>query len=258
MAVAAAVPWFVWVLVLAGDLAVVALVALAVLRHGGAGARGRARAVGAALSLWFVVAAALSGAGAFAGTAGPVPAVGLGVFLPILAGIAALAASRSLRAAVLAIPQRWLIGIQAVRVIGLVFLFELARGALPARFALPAGWGDFAVGAAALLVARAVSTTRPWGTWLALAWNALGLLDLAVAVGVGALSAEGPLRVFLDDPPTTALAQLPLSMIPVFGVPLFVLLHVASIYGLRAAAGRRHGAAGPEAPSVRFTPPRTA
>lgn len=255
MAVAAGVPWFVWVWVLAGDLTLVALVTLAVLRHGGA--RGRARAVGATLALWFVLAAALSGPGAFAGSAGPMPTIALGVFPPILAGIAALAASRRVRAAVLAVPQRWLIGIQASRVIGVVFLVELARGGLPPQFALPAGWGDLAVGAAALAAARAASSGSSRGARLAVAWNALGLLDLAVAVGAGALSAEGPLRVFLAEPPTTALAALPLSMVPVFGVPIFVLLHVASLYGLSAGAARRRAAAGSGAPSVSFTPPRT-
>jgi len=60
-----------------------------------------------------------------------------------------------------------------------------------------------------------------------------------VAVGVGALSAESSIRLFTGAPSTDAMAVLPLSLIPAFGVPIFVLLHVVSLLGLRARAKER-------------------
>ena len=229
---AALVPSFVWSIVFGVDVLLIAFVVLALRRHGGRGA-----AVAAVLfSAWFVLATVLAAAGVFAGGAERPPTIGMGVFPPILAGAAALASSRSLRARVLAIPQPWLVGIQSLRVIGVVFLVLLAQGALPRQFALPAGWGDMAVGAAAPLVAYALATRKRWAPRLAVAWNVLGLLDLGVAIGIGALSAESSIRLFTGGPSTDAMAVLPLSLIPTFGVPIFVLLHVVSLLGLRARA----------------------
>jgi hypothetical protein len=67
----------------------------------------------------------------------------------------------------------------------------------------------------------------------------IGLLDLGVAVGMGALSADSSIRLFTGAPSTDAMAVLPLSLIPTFGVPIFVLLHVVSLLGLRARAKER-------------------
>ncbi len=48
--------------------------------------------------------------------------------------------------------KRWLVGLQVWRVIGALFLLELARGQLPAIFAVPAGVGDVLVAASAAAV----------------------------------------------------------------------------------------------------------
>lgn len=238
---AALVPWYVWPIVFGVDLALIAFIVLALRRHVGRGAA----AAGMVFSAWFVLVTLLSAAQAFASGPERPPRIGLGIFLPVLAGGLALASSRTLRARVLAIPQHWLVGIQSLRVIGVVFLVLLAQGALPGRFALPAGWGDIAVGAAAPLVAYALATGKRWAPRLAVAWNVVGLLDLVVAVGIGALSAESSIRLFTGAPSTDAMAALPLSLIPTFGVPIFALLHVVSLLGLRARA--EHRARGPQA-----------
>jgi len=79
------------------------------------------------------------------------------------------------------------------RVAGVVFLFYLALGHLPALFALPAGLGDIAAGIAAPLVALrlAQGTGRRAGLW----FNAFGMTDLAVALTLGALTGFGLLNV---------------------------------------------------------------
>lgn len=59
-------------------------------------------------------------------------------------------------------------------------------------------------------------------------WNVLGILDLAVAVTIGALSAT-----FATGSPgeisTAPLATFPLLLIPAFLVPLFLMLHVVAL-----------------------------
>ncbi|WP_242343394.1 hypothetical protein [Anaeromyxobacter terrae] len=246
---AALVPGFVWPIVIGVEVLLIALVVLALRRHAGVGAT----AAGVFLGAWLVLVMLLAAAGAFAGAPDRPPWVALAVFAPILTGGLALSASRTLRARALAIPQPWLVGIQALRVIGVVFLVAHARGALPGQFALPAGWGDLAVGAAAPLVAYALATGKRFAPHLALAWNVAGLLDLVVAVGTGALSAPGPIQVFTTSPSSVALGELPLSLVPTFGVPIFVLLHVLSLMGLRARARahvERPGAAGSPTPAL--------
>jgi hypothetical protein len=237
------VPSFVWPLDVGASLAVIVYLVLAARRH----APRLAPGVGAVLVAWFALAVALSASGAFVGSPGRPPAIALGVLPPILAGGAALALSPAVRRAVEAIPQPWLIAIQVVRVLGVVFLVLLGRGVLPAQFALPAGWGDIAVGASAPAVAWALARGTRWARPVALAWNALGLADLTVAVTMGALSADGAVRVFTSAPSTAAMAELPLSLIPTFAVPIFVLLHLASLSGLRAAARDARAARGARA-----------
>lgn len=248
---AALVPSYVWFVVFGADVLVIAALVLALQRHGGAGAGGIALGAGAVLSGWFAIAVAASAAGAFVAGAGQPPTIGYGLLPPIAVGSAVLMLSRRVRRAVLAVPRHLIIGVQALRLVGVVFLMLHGRGVLPAQFALPAGWGDFTVGMAAPFVALALARAKPWARGLGLAWNALGILDLVVALSTGALSTESSIRVFTSGPSAAPLAMLPLSMVPAFAVPLFFLLHFVSIAQLRNGAERRPAAlVGMAAPRV--------
>lgn len=247
----AAIPSFVWAEVLAACLAVPVTLAIAVRRYG---SPRRAAGLGAVLGAWFVAAVVLGGTGLFAGAVGPAPAVVLGVAPPLAGGILALTLSRRLREAAVAIPQAWLVSVQTARVVGAVFLVVAARGGLPRQFALPAGWGDVAVGALAPFVALSLSRGWPHARGAAVAWNALGLLDLTVALATGALSSNGPLQLLAGGPSTAAMGRLPLSLIPSFGVPLFLLLHVVSLLALRGTPARVGAGAGPGAGAATLRP----
>ena len=66
-------------------------------------------------------------------------------------------------------------------------------------------------------------------------WNALGALDLIVAVALGVLSAPGtPFRVFTEEPGTAAMTALPWIMVPAILVPLYLLIHLTIAARLRA------------------------
>ncbi|HTP49473.1 MAG TPA: hypothetical protein VMK42_02145 [Anaeromyxobacteraceae bacterium] len=247
MTVAIPVPSFVWPIVFGANALLIACLVLAVRRYGGVHARGLALGVGAALAAWCATMITLSASGVFvAGTDRP-PTIELGLLPPLVIGGLALLLSRSVQAEALAIPQPWLVAVQSLRMLGVVFVILLRDGVLPRQFALPAGWGDFVVGALAPVVALALMTERSWARPLAVAWNVLGIADLVVAVGMGALSAPSAIRVFHGTPSTGAMAQLPLSMIPVFAVPIFLLLHLISLLGLIRARN----------PSLAHAPART-
>jgi hypothetical protein len=145
--------------------------------------------------------------------------------------------SPTLRRIVAATPLPALIGVQFYRVLGAVFLVVMGLGQLPAYFALPAGWGDVAVGLAAPLVAVAMARHTSGARALAFGWNLVGLLDLVVAVGMG----TGRLAPYLAPelgahvPPATAMGMYPLILVPTFAVPLSVALHLVTLGRLRDA-----------------------
>jgi hypothetical protein len=155
------------------------------------------------------------------------PQVPLFLVVPLALALLAVALSSALRRALAAASLPALIGVQLYRTIGLVFLILLAQGQLPARFALPAGWGDVAVGLSAPLVALAIARGAGGSRTLATAWNGLGLLDLFVAVGMG----SGLLVPKLGS--ASAMGVFPLIMVPAFAVPVSVLLHLIALRRLR-------------------------
>ena len=243
------VPLFVWFVALGVASALVASLALAVRRGSPARGAGPAIVTAAILAIWLAAVVALAAAGLFRGAADNPPRIGSAVALPVLVGALALAISGDARAFAARIPQPWLIAPHVLRVLGVVFLVLQARDVLPAHFALPAGLGDIAIGLAAPFVALALSRGALRARGAAIAWNLLGILDLLVAVGVGALTAESSVRVFFSTPSTDAMAVLPLSVIPTFAVPLFILMHVVSLMGLRRGMRRAAGEVG--APGAR-------
>lgn len=184
------------------------------------------------LPLWFVAAAALSYAGAFRGTPQSPPTVEFGIFVPLVIGLIWLWRSAAARRLLDAIPQSWLVGLQFYRVLGAIFLLMYAQGRMPAAFALPAGAGDVVVGLLAPIVAMAYARGVPGRELLLVGWNLLGLIDLANAIGTGFLTSPSPLQMLSLEAPNWLISDFPLVLVPVFGVPLAILLHVASLIKL--------------------------
>ena len=148
---------------------------------------------------------------------------GLAVLIPIAIFVIWSATSQSFRQFLLSLNPRTLTIVQAWRIAGFVFLVLYAYSILPGQLALPAGWGDIAIGATAPLVA--LKLTNPNHRKSFIFWQLLGITDLVNAVGMG-ISAR-----FLDPHsiPTSVMTVLPMSLIPTFAVPLFMILHFISI-----------------------------
>jgi hypothetical protein len=186
----------------------------------------------AVLALWFGSAYAVTRTG-FGPLDLPVLALIGG---PVVLGYGLYAVSPTWRRLVRATPHSWLVGVQAYRVIGAVFLLVWAAGGLPAYFAIPAGVGDVLTGVGALGVASLVAGRRRRWRGAALGWNAFGLADLVVAVGAGSTLLAGPLSTVLPAETTTAaVVAFPLGLIPTFLVPISVLLHLYSATRLLGA-----------------------
>jgi len=111
---------------------------------------------------------------------------------------------------------------------------------LPGLFAWPAGLGDMAIGATAPLIIFALRRQPAFAAGrLFQIWNLLGILDLIVAVGLGATSAVLGIGISAEIT-TFPMGVWPLVLVPTFLVPLFVMLHLASLLQARrmVLAGR--------------------
>ena len=205
----------------------------------------------ALLVVWFISALVLSWLGFYQGAPSSVPTVPFGLLIPVAAGILLFRRWPVLRSIIESAPQSWIVSVQLFRVEGAIFLILLAGGWLPGAFAWPAGVGDVLVGLLAPVVG--IASARGWRSsagWLR-AWNFLGLADLAVAVTTGFLTSPSPLQTLALDRPNQLITSFPLAMIPVFLVPLAILLHFASLQKLRQTEnGKRSSSQATPARSV--------
>jgi len=193
----------------------------------------RAVTVSAAILLgWLAVAFGVSAAGFYHVTANGIPTIQYGLLIPILVGVLMIRRSELTRRILDAVPQPWLVGVQFYRALGVVFLILYAAGQLPGLFALPAGIGDVAVGLSAPFVALAYARNPRAGAGRVRSWNLLGILDLTVAVTMGFLTSPSAIAPIAVHPSSELVTMLPLVMIPVYMMPLSILLHIASLVKL--------------------------
>jgi hypothetical protein len=152
---------------------------------------------------------------------------------PIIVFVGGVWTSRRFREFVLAGDLRLMMGIQAWRFAGLGFLALYTYGILPGMFALPAGVGDIAIGVTAPWILLALIRQPSFAASKTfVVWNVLGILDLIVAIGTGALS-SGLAAGVAGEITTAPMAQLPLVLIPAFLVPIFLMLHMAALFQAR-------------------------
>jgi hypothetical protein len=160
----------------------------------------------------------------------PPIAFGLAVVTPIVLFLVWFASSPGFRQFVLSLSPRTLTLVQSMRIAGFVFLVLGRYKILPAFFALSAGWGDIAIGVTAPFAAFWLAKPGLAKPGLAkpahregfIVWQVLGIADLVNALALGALAG-------VIDPhgiPTSAMTVLPMSYIPTFAVPLFLILHI--------------------------------
>jgi hypothetical protein len=192
------------------------------------------------LAAWFFLAVWLGVTGKLVTHGGLPLGILATILLPLLVYAVDARAGHLLFGGLLRLDLQSLIAAQTFRILGVTFIVAWLGGTLPGGFALPAGIGDIAVGLLAPFVATATSR-RP--DRLAPAWlfTLLGVADLVVAVSSGVLHGGPPLGRLAGPITTDAVTRYPLSLIPTFGVPLALLLHVRTFQVL--AAQRTHSAA---------------
>jgi len=233
------VPGYLFPYILSGNLVVVATVLFGLyraLKRAGWPAEDRRQAFGSVKALlvsWFFAALLPSWFGFYGGKPSRIPTIQYGLLIPIIAGVALFWLWPALRRVIKAVPQEWMVGVQFYRTMGLIFLVLHAEGRAPGLFAWPAGVGDITVGLLAPLIGVAYARRWHHAAGLVRVWNLLGIADLIVAVTTGFLTSPSPVQMFAFDTPNQLIGIFPLVMIPVFLVPLSILLHLASLWKLR-------------------------
>ena len=178
-------------------------------------------AIAVLLAVWFALVMWLGAGGAFVAPGGTPPlSILIGVVAPLIVFLAGYGLSRRMRELVLAADLSFMMALQAWRFAGIGFLALFTHGVLPGSFALPAGLGDIAIGATAPWLLLALKS-RPGfaASKTFVVWNGLGLLDLVVAIGTGALGSILATGV-AGEITTGPMALLPLVLIPAYFVPI--------------------------------------
>ena len=173
----------------------------------------------------------------------PVPLVGILLAAPLLAFSVLVLISEKVRATLLAIPLQLLIGLNALRMLGVLFFLDFVAKSLNGPFPFFAGLGDVITGALAIPLALRVANSKGTSLRSIAGWNAFGALDLVVAVALGITSAAGsPLQLIHAGVGSQAMQYLPLSLVPTVLVPFYLVTHAIVATQLRVRSRSIHGA----------------
>jgi hypothetical protein len=187
------------------------------------------RLAAAMVAGWLLLAVVGGWLGAFNRPQQPPVLLGLAATLPVALFVVADRRWREFRQFELSLDLRRLTLLQTWRVGAIAFTVLYLQGVLPASFAIPAGLGDIAIGATAPLVAWSISARKTFPATMVRWWNVLGVADLLMALTLGVLASGA----FTSLPPgsltTEAMGRLPLSLVPTFLVPFWLILHLISL-----------------------------
>ncbi|MEW8492676.1 MAG: hypothetical protein AB2604_02675 [Candidatus Thiodiazotropha taylori] len=193
------------------------------LRLGKAGARLRAViAIAGIWLVWLAIAYALLINGFFSATGWPQTSFTLAVALPIIVYWLAVESIQPLRQAVETLTTQDFLRLQQWRALfGVLFFFS---GDLPAWFQYVGGLGDIAAGIGAFVALKKLHNYASSERQAIIQGNLVGILDFIVVLNLGVL-------VVLEDHSP----DIMFNLIPLYVVPLFLLLHVYSLKRLGKA-----------------------
>lgn len=186
--------------------------------------------LGAGLGIWYGLIFFLGKRGFFGETLLSIPMIGFGFGLMFFF-VRSIYKSLFFQKIFEAIPLPWVLGVQIFRVMGYGFLVFYALGLIPGEFAIPTGVGDMIVGLTAPFVAYLYA--KKHARRLAIWWNYLGIGDLALALTLGMSTYPRPFQVLTTSVSNEQIALFPLVMVPLFAVPLSILLHLFTLRSLK-------------------------
>ena len=123
-------------------------------------------------------------------------------------------------------PLHWFAWFHGLRIAALGTAYKTAVGEFPAYFEYLVGIPDLVFGLSAFWVAERLRRGR-MGERGFLLWNVIGALIIVPSAPILIqLGLPGPLQLFTDTPNARAIMTYPMSIAPMIGVPLFVLINL--------------------------------
>jgi len=169
--------------------------------------------------IWLIADYTLISNGFFAATGMPQIAFTVVVVIPIVMGFFAIQLYQPLRQVVSNMSTETFLRLQLMRsAFGILFFFTAA---LPAWFQYVGGLGDVAAGVGAFFALQYFRKNPNKECKAIILGNAVGILDFIVVINLGVL-------VVLSDHS----ADIIFNLIPMYVVPMFILLHVYSLMRL--------------------------
>lgn len=152
------------------------------------------------------------------------PRIALPLFIPVIVAMGLLL-NPTFRTIVDNIPVATLVGVQAFRLAGFVFLIIPGLGHLPRAF-VTGGYGDIATGVLAIIAGTMLAKKYSGATFWFVLFSVVGIGDL--------LNVAGLLFYFYPSwnnavPSSAALAEFSLVMVPAIAAPIALILHLYAI-----------------------------
>ncbi len=124
--------------------------------------------------------------------------------------------------------------IQVFRLYGTLALFKAHEGVLPPLFALPTGIGDIALRLSAFFVAARLVSSRGHAERGFYLWHVLGLMHLALAVGLALLTSTPQFGWVSGGVTSQPMTEFPMSLTPTFVGPFVLIAHLAALVAARS------------------------
>ena len=179
--------------------------------------------------LWLAILATLSYLGFFRNFESLPPRI-LVAFIPPLILIISLLFSRLFKFILLVLPFRWLVYIQAFRILMELFLWLGYQGGyVPPQMTFEWLNFDIILGLTALMAGYVFFGNGRYQRFEAIIWNIFGIVLLINIVVISLLSTPSPYQVFSIEPDNRFIAEFPFIWIPGFVVPFALAMHLFSL-----------------------------
>lgn len=179
--------------------------------------------------IWLVLLGLLSFGGFFREFSTLPPRILIAIIPPIVLTIW-LMFSESFGNILRVIPLSWPIYIQSFRILMELFLWMGYQGGfVPEQMTFEWLNHDIIVGITAPMAGFVFFGRNRYRRFEAIIWNIFGIILLAIIVFISTVSTPSPLRIFMNDPANTFMAEFPYIFIPGFIVPFALAMHLFSL-----------------------------
>jgi hypothetical protein len=185
--------------------------------------------LGIALGFWMGFTGMLAYNGVFRDFSSMPPKVAFAIIPPLIVALLITVGS-SINKVLLNTPMHWLIAIQSFRIFVEIFLWQMAdAGKAPVQMSFEGLNWDILSGILAIPVAYIVY--REIGNYMLAAriYNLIGMALLINIVTIAMMSTPTFMRVFMNDPANTFIAEYPFVWLPAVLVPIAYYMHFFSL-----------------------------